>query len=84
MDRILLQHLEQYVRRLLSTEQDPDVSAAAREVNIVILWLNVVRRLLSTEQDPDVSAAAREVNIVILWLNVFRRYGSYGGSLWRP
>ena len=38
-DRSLLQRLEQCVRRLLSEEQDPDVSTAVREVTILVVHL---------------------------------------------
>lgn len=47
VDRILLQHLEQYVRRLLSTEQDPDVSAAAREAVLKLDKIEVVMETLN-------------------------------------
>ena len=36
-NRQLLQQLEQCVRRLVSSEQEPDVSAAIREVRVLVI-----------------------------------------------
>ena len=56
-DRHLLQQLEQCIRKLLSSEKEPDVCTAVREVSQV----NIVQSILAFEQASRAQGGGLEV-----------------------
>lgn len=49
-DRLLLQQLEQCVRKLLSSEQEPDVSSAVRDVSIYRFYFHTMAQTVNSRR----------------------------------